>query len=377
MTATPQLCGTIPMPVFDFTIDRVVDIFDNREAINAIDVKEQSGNVFDNYTLELEFTEYEVELKILFNVKASDGVSEYNAYSFYSKTDGIMESKRGDIRGYFYESITYPGYAEPITITDIADRDKLKLSDENYLFDRIAAIVTVDTEALEKSLNLSDGTFDSWKSIKVSEYTISRTEFSPMFTERLDGTMTISESELDTLPPGTYNIAVHDGPGHNVQIFRTDKPKVPRELNSTESWLYPWVTNYGGDHYTDRDAYDLANHYHDLVDFYLTDTVQPDYDEFLAFCREVFGIYNAGDYVTKEFVEQHGGHGGKNVISRIVSDSYENGVHTITVDFFADVMYTVLARKNEYIVSEYDGGFRIDAVRTVYDSGLKVSAWNT
>ena len=275
--------------VFDFVLDKVVTLFDNEKALADIDIRGEAGKYFGDYTLSLDFLpNKDYELQVTFDVRSTTHDAAYKAYVFYS-LNSPLDTPRGDVRGYYCESLAYPESDAAVTITDVSDRDKLFLTEENYLFDLIAAIVTVDTAGMEKCMNADAGTFDPWKGIKVSEYTITRTDFTAGFTDRLDGTMTVSESSLDTMPAGKYSISVFDGPGQNVVLTPLDRKVEPRALSEAETWLYPWVTYYGGNHYTDYENYGTAENFHDLVDFYFSCTREAhDYDDFLVFCEAEF-----------------------------------------------------------------------------------------
>jgi len=328
--------------VFDFELEKITPVFDHESALAAIDFRGEGAKYFDDFTLTLEFSENaDYELRMSYTVMSTTDDARYTAYSYYT-LNSFWGTTRGDVRGYFAESISYPGSDEAVTITDVADREKLFVAEDNYLFDRVAALVTQDTAALEGSLSLSDGTLESWKNVKISDYTITREDFSEEFAPSLYGTMNITESDVYNLPAGNYSFEVYDGPGPGITLTSLDRNEEPRELSDAEAWLEPWVTNHAGQHHTDDENIDTEKLSFHLVCFYLRrcylENKAESYDDFLLFCSEVFGIEDIWKYVRREDVENHGGHGGTSILSEIVSCETDGDKHVITVNYFAEPM---------------------------------------
>jgi len=371
--------------IFDYKLDRVIPAFDHEAMLEEADIRGNGAKYFDDIEFDIECRQnQEYELQITYNVRSTEHEASYSVYGYYTLNSPHDDRySRGDIRGYYVkEPAVYPGWDTPITITDIKDTALLGGSDDNYVVNLATAFATLDIPSMESQMGLSPGTLSTWESVKVSEYSISRTSFYDSDIYSLEVYMNIIESGVDRLPVGRYKFDIGEGMSYpNVEITSLDAPDAVRELNDAETFLEPWVTSYGGHHAIENMYTHDSSWWHSIVDFYLAhcswEEKTPSYEDFQSFARIHFGMQISSYYVSRDEVENHGGHGLSFVLSEIVGDETFGNVHNITVNFYADLMKTVISRTYVFRLTETDGEYCIESCECTYNSGFRILSFGT
>ncbi len=366
--------------IFDLTLNRIIPIVDYDAMLAAADTTGRGREYFDgDLSLSLEFPyKSDTQAEIVLKVTGDEGC-EYSVYTYYSKN--------GYFSDYRYNSMVHPGSDEPIVITDVEDYAKLGIAEEvaenSYMFNIPRAIVENDIDELKNIFMRINGTltpeaFDSWEGMEISEYSIYRMPPLTPFLDEISFTVKIEKSNVDALPPGEYLMRIYDGLGIHVEINNVNEPKTSVETEAA-NWISPYVRTAGL--FKPEDMVVTNNDYvHALLDstiWYYKDDAPLDINSFAEYCEKYFGLEGVEEHYTSDFVTNHGGHGLSARLFEIREDYTASGIHTITVDFFADPMATVIARTYEYtLVDIGDGEFRLDGVDVIYDSGYGIYGWS-
>ncbi len=369
--------------VFDLMLNKVIPLVDYDAMYSAADPTGRGRKYFDgDLTLDLDFPhESESQIRIHFHVYGDDGC-EYSVYNHYSVNDGNASfSPGGDVGKYYFISLVYPGHDEPLISYDINDYERLALSDEtaneHYVYKLARAIIENDVKALTELCHLENpNTLSSWEGMEISEYSISR-KFPFTYLDELELYLKIEKSNIKTIPPGEYSVKIAEGLGVNIEF---------ENLNSAETavnteaviWATPWISTYGG---MDVSKMVVTNqqYLHALLDSttWYYDSEEPlTLESFSDYCEDTFCVFGVKNYCTEEFITNHGGHGLPSELYKIREELTASGVSQIIVDYYADPMYSVIARTYKFTVSGVDSGnFGFDNVQVIYDSGLRVYGW--
>ncbi len=361
--------------IIDYTLGRAENICDYDAMLAVADPTGRGSEYFKNTSLEIEVSDRARESQIIFTV--TDGDAYYKVYGFYT-FDPISGGTRG-FRGYYGDSINYPGAYDPATIYDVKDFAALGVTGIEYLYERAAAIATGDFEALSEMMYLTPEVAEKWKTVKIGEYSISRTDFSPNWPPSLIVYIDVIESGHEGLPVGKYNVTVSDGYDNaNIRIERLDGEPFyadydTSDINTPIGFAYQYAKSFGGSYHPDEQNTDNSSWAHCILDFYSFITSHServgDYEDFERFCLYRFAVEDASTVCDVKSFYNHGGHGLSSVSCAVSDYTSASGVHIVTIDFFADPMRTVVAYTHVFTVVENDE-LELYKVERSYDSGL-------
>ena len=366
---------------FDYTLNKVTKLTDFDAMYAAADAHGRAKGYFDSVTLDVECEMNQTyEVRVMFTVTSNTADAFYKVYSHYTLEDSSM-NKRGDVRGYHFEELKYPGSDEIAVIYDVEDFSLLVNSSEydpkeSYIYRAVKALVEVDVPELEAVMNLKEGTLSEWESVVISDYSITNEKPLERWIDTLILTVNITESAVERYPAGTYTINIYDGPGPVYSpVF--DYPDTSL-FGSAEQLINTWATRFGGSFAIERQTLKDSGFAHQVIDFYLVQELEaPTYERFESFCKETFGYTLEGSGIDSNSVEKHGGHGGSSVLCDITSTVSSGENYIIEVSFYADQLKSVVSKVYRYYVKCYlDGTCIITECESVYDSGLKTVAWS-
>ena len=205
--------------------------------------------------------------------------------------------------------------------------------------------------------------FSEFESVKLSEFEIIRDE--KAYGYDLAFNFTVTESNLDSLPIGSYNTIVKDSIDCYI-IFNDASPLSINEgirysssasnaindwLNSTYSWSVPEKENLTGamqlrclNYFINRysDGKKIANYkFKELVNEKLNAEINED------FFSELFVVENRELYIKKNPING-------NTSFSIVSENTNDGITTVIVQFFADCNKFIKSDVVEYKVGNKD-----------------------
>lgn len=351
--------------LFDFVSDKVIPIVDTEKMLAAADIAGRSGDYFKGDLTVTPSVNYDKinTVKVDFDVKSAEG--EYRVYAYYY-------CDRGFFSDYYYDSISFPGSEGGVTIDDLADFEKLHIPEDNYLFRIAKAIVENDVAALCEIHYLDEKILESWKGMEISEYTLTRLEFAP-YVEELLLHVKIEKSNNERLTPGTYTLTLYEGP-HTYELgFVSEENPRPVVESEAVNWISRWLHGGGGNNpdwpYTNPDDYT-----HSLLDFMIAhidhDLSTSSAEEFREFCEKHFTVPPM--QVSDEYVTNHGGHGGSHSRLSVTDERVIGDAHIITVEYYADPMNTVVARRMEFTLTDNgDGTYKLVKWEKTYDSGFR------
>jgi len=370
--------------VFDFELERVTPVFDHASALADSDYREEGAKYFDDFTLSLEFFENaDYELRIIYNVTSKTADASYTAYSYYT-LNSPSGTPRGDVRGYYKQSITYPGYDTPITVKDVNDISLLLGDENNYLLKFAVSLCTADREGMAEAIGIQSGALLGWETVKIADYAISRSDFSrDEDITSLEVYLNISESGLDNLSAGRYNVSVNEGATYPDIVFENlDTPEADGTLvEPVIEWLLPWLEHHGIGCFYNENPYHSQDKVHSFIDYYLSlcriYDKTPTLEDFHNFMDNTFGSNSFRGYVTRDMVENHGGHGFTHASCNIISIEKTDSTYRITAEYYSDPMNTVVAWRVEYVLTELDEGYRIVSAIQTYDSGVSIMTYGT
>ncbi len=363
--------------VFNLELNSITHVTDYDAMLAVADTTGRGREYFDSdLSLSLDVPhESETQIRIVLNVTGDEGC-EYSVYTYYSKN--------GHLTDYYCERIIYPGSDEPVYITDIDDYAKLGISDEiaenSYVFRTARAIIENDVDSLKSLMpHRNNELFDAWEGMEISEHCVYRMPPIDPYRDDIWLNVKIEKSNVEGLPPGEYSMHIYDGININVDIENLNEPEVSVETEAA-SWISPFV-RAAGSFAPEEMVVTNENYVHALLDstiWYYNDDEPLDLNGFAEFCEKYFNLDDVEKHYTNGYITNHGGHGLASFLFEIKKDAVVGDTHTVTVDFFADPMATVVAKTYEYtLVDIGDGEFRLDGVDVTYDSGYTIYGWST
>ncbi len=365
---------------FDYKLNKVTKLTDLDAMYTVADITGRGKEYFESVTLDVEFEmRGDYEIQMIYTVNSDVADAYYKVYSFYT-LDNAPISKRGDVRGYFYEDIKYPGYDEPLVIYDVEDLGLLTKNNavmEDYYSRIIRALVKLDIPELEKIMGATEGLLSEWENVVISDYSIANEYPSNPYNNELLVTINITESTIESYPVGEHKIRVAEGIGpvfHPVSSTFDD-----RILTGAEEFVYTWASRFGGSYPIELQTFTSDSGFpHEVVDFYLNrETEAPTLERFAEFCEKTFGYSLAGSGISRASVEQHGGHGGTGVLCEITEVVSSGNNYVIEISFFADELKSVVAKIHRFhVIDSMDGFYRITSCESVYDAGLRIDGWS-
>lgn len=368
--------------VFDYMLGEVTPLVDFEAMIDVADPIERAREYFTDVTLDVECKmNNEREIMISFTVTSNTHDASFSVNSFYTVENyGSGNYPRGTVRGYYATgNIVYPGYQEAIVITDIEDWDKfgVEVQEDDWLYRSVKAFLESDVAVLEEVTNSQKGTLAPWGNVKISDYKIIRENPTSVYLDSVTLIVNISESGIERYPAGEYRVIVADGPGENFSIFSTVSVPDMHNPTSNELFIRDWVTRFGGWYPVDSQTLENPGYAHQIIDFYLyTENNEAKFENFAEFCEDYFGYENAEKYVSREDVENHGGHGGSSALCEVTVEASSGNMYVYTVTFFADQLKTTVARVNRiFVVAENGDDFRITKVECIVSSEYDAYHW--
>ncbi len=364
---------------FDYKLNKVTKLTDFDAMYAVADIHGRAKQYFESYTLGVEcIMNQTYEIRVMYTVNSTTHDASYTVYSFYT-LESIASYERGEVRGYFYENIEYPGSDEPIVIYDVADLGLLLNNDKTYTdyYSRMVnALVELDIPTLESIMRTSEGALSEWENVVISDYSISNEHPTSPYLDTLLLTINISESTVERYPVGEYKIIMSEGIGPIFSPVFDDADDAP--LSGSEEFIYTWASRFGGSYPIELQTMTYDGYSHEMIDFYLNREVEtPTLERFEKFCKDTFGYTLEGSGIDRNSVEKHGGHGGSRVLCDITSTVSAGENYIIEVSFYADQLKSVVSKVYRYHVKCYlDGTCIITACESVYDSGLKTVAWS-
>lgn len=355
---------------YDTELDEIASIVNYYDMLMAADIGQRSGDYFEaETTLSVALgSETDTGVEIEFTVTAADGKSRYVVYAFYSFDGGL-----GD---YHYRSIAFPGSGQGVTVTNVADYEKLIVDEDNSIFRFTKAIVENDVSTLEELCCVDKGVLSSWEGMEISDYTITRMEFSPNL-EELYLRMTVTKSDVEKIPVGNNVLIIREGMNSCTVEFATNADEVKKFDSPALDWINDWIFTYGAKN-PDWIVLESEEYIHAMLDFY---SVKQEGDignstaaEFEAFCEKHFEFFPFS--VDDEYVKNHGGHGLPFTNGEVVKVFGASDYWIITVDYYADPLGTVLAFTHEFTLIGGEGGYKLQTCERTYDSGLKAYGWS-
>lgn len=253
-----------------------------------------------------------------------------------------------------------------ISINDINDFKKLELDEYVYelYYQLIKTFIEKDTDKLEELSGLEKGVFDSYKTIQIGKYTISKDK-----NDTIIFSFEIISSKLDTMPTGQYSYIVDCA---NNCFFPLNYNLI--KFTPAEEKLIFWIEMCGVEflNYEDLNESDkkifLAK-----VSEYLIGNEPLTLEQMQNYALKLFNI---NDFVPTG-VELIDGlyhslpHGGNSISYDVISQTEENGITTITVQYYADVAKTIKSHTYEYKMKEIEGKWAFLESKILYKSEFK------
>lgn len=372
--------------VFDYMLGEVTPLVDFEAMLEVADPIERAREYFTDVTLDVECKmSNEREIKISFIVTSNTHDASYRVYSFYTVENyGSGNYPRGTVRGYYTTGKTvYPGSDEPVVITDIKDWNKLggEAYTDDWLYKNVKAFLECDAAALEEATYSQKGTLAPWESVKISDYKIIRENPTSIHFDAVTLIVNITESGIERYPAGEYRVVIADGPGDNFVITPTNAVPDMHNPSAHELFIRDWVTRFGGWYPVDSQTLENPGYAHQITDLFLCSDYNGEeevkFEDFVEFCEDYFGYENAEKYVSREDVENHGGHGGSTALCDVKFESSSGNTYIYTITFFADQLKTTVARVHRiFVFAEDEDDFSITKVECTVSSAYDAYHWS-
>lgn len=369
--------------VFDYMLGEVTPLVDFEAMIDVADPIERAREYFTDVTLDVECKmSNDIEIMITFNVRSSTHDASYSLYSFYT-VDGNYYP-RGMLRGYYATADTvYPGSDEPIVITALSDWEKFGYEEyeENWLYKLSKAFLECDAALLEDLTYSQAGTLAPWENVTISDYKIMRENPTDIYFDAVTLIVNISESGIERYPAGEYKVVIADGPGFYFTITPTDTKPDMHNPSRYELFIRDWVARFGGWYPVKSQTLEISEYAHHILDLYLNMSCEGmnnvENMDFAEFCETFFGYEDAFNYISRDNVENHGGHGGTTALCEVEPEFTESSSELVyTVTFFADELKTTVARVHRVTLAVSDDSpFRVTNVECILDNGFGVVTW--
>ncbi len=377
--------------VFDYMLREVTPLVDYDAMLAVADPTGRGAEYFGDVTLSVGCETIEDrEIRVVLTVKSNTHDAKYGVAVYYTLNEPIYMYSRGDVRGYYRDfAIYYPGYDEPVVIDDIADWGRLHSytdgSDykEHWLYQTVNSFLTLDIESLEAAMGVASGTLKSWEDAVISDYKIIRYDVDALYFSEVYVEFTLAEGSLgrwhSDWNDGRYQVTVNDGPGQFMRILPVGEAEQEPDAFASKSFVETWVSHRGGWYPIEEQVVENGGYMHHLIDLYLglNNFENADYEEFIEFCESTFGLENVADFVARDEVENHGGHGGSTALcdGELVASSGNDYVFEVT--FWADVTETVTARYYEiHLTDRGDGEYTVERVECTLNNGFEVYTWS-
>lgn len=271
------------------------------------------------------------------------------------------------------------------TITDCRDWEQLGLNktDIRYLF--LKAFIEGDIETLERMANAVEGVYDSYKSMELGEYSITRTDIHPIspLNQSRDGFIIFNfdllSSENEILHAGRHSRLIEYGlcmemtDYENYEVFPvlTEAQIVIRLFSMHGFTSFPDFKskNYRG--------YSVVSPVYILSRLNKDDYKPRAAEEIIAYAKKYFDI---DDYIIDEefLVKTEDGYdilgmGAPSPSFNLVSEEIRDGITVVTVQFWADFSQTVKSVLVEFFLEPLDGDYKPLYSKILEDTGHPTS----
>lgn len=257
------------------------------------------------------------------------------------------------------------------TITDYRDWEKLGLGRDDVRYQYIKAFVNRDTHTLEHYCDLSNGVYDSYKTIVLGDYKIERIDSLNIYGsgDYIIFSFNILSSENEALNLGYHSYFLDYGLGFrlidypivtpNPNTSPAESVSVIVDMHSTE---IPDFENYNAKYITN---YILRRLYSTKKETSATEPVLKEY------AKKYLGLENftpEGQKYQDKFYQT----GGAFVLFyRIESEETASGITCVKVQFFADYSKTVKSKLVEFYLEYLDGDYKPLYSVTIEDTGYE------
>lgn len=300
-----------------------------------------------------------------------------------SETIANIISNPAEEAGEIIDEINSPdsGGDEIKMISNITDWEELGFdkNDGRYIF--LDAFLNGDTEKLEAICGLETGTYDSYKTIKISEYNIQRQPNESNSGDFVLINMIITDSEVECrLSSGKYSYIIENS---LTPCFRTVETNMKTLLPPQEA-LRKWFLLGYYELYRDfSDTEELRQYSQSVFDFMQME-INKDYpspdrngwtlDAIKKAAKEYFYLDDFdAEYIPEENgIYSIGAHGGMVRAYDFIGEPETDGQNIkVTVRFYADLSKTVRSHTVVYTLKLKDGIYRFADSERVYDSPFK------
>ena len=277
-----------------------------------------------------------------------------------------------------------------LTVYDYRDLNKIGLGEDDWEYKFIKAFVEKDTETLEEMMYLPEGTYDSYKTIELSEYSIKWVDSQGGL--RLQFTISISKSENDVLVPGEHEYILLEGGIHGAILSKVGAADISfwydSELSARkalQAYLHfacdievPTLKGYNDEQsfyfnitsmtvglssffdgtwsLTEKEIIEKAKKYFNLPYFEISKTYPSDRIEDDKYSWVFSSMLYSYDFVSEEIIEE---------------------VNVITLQFYADWSKTVRSHLIEYRLKEIDSGYAFLSSKMLKESSFPaIMVWN-
>lgn len=242
------------------------------------------------------------------------------------------------------------------SITDIDDFEKLGLTKENNLYLLINAFLNGDTATLEEMGDFEEGIFDAYKSLEIGDYSLRLNEDEIILFD-----FDIIKSELETMPVGQYTLYAYDGMAVCYFYDHDDDS----EWTTVHKALYQWhVLSGSSEHELDfsnpstlvgseRDAYIYK--LTEYILWYHKDITLEQFQQYAYLYSGIADVQPDSSFDNGNGTYSVPGHGVSSWSHDSIEEKEENGITTVTIQFYADWAKTIKSHVIEYKLKNIDG----------------------
>lgn len=278
-----------------------------------------------------------IEFSILVNLAGSDNrlILSYSGTLDYTTMENSISNK----------NVWNNPYKE---ITSVDDLDIFNEDDE--IKDIVRSFLTNDTETLEKYMHYPKGMLEPYKDLRFGDYRITDNPQGYALLVEVE----ITESSLDTIPPGSYELTFsHVYGGLGIDGLKNPKNVGNKITSKVTEFIGMWQ-NCACSLSFDRvnATEDLAQNHSEIVYFlcWYRDLGANTPERYKEEAKKVFNMDNldVSVHLRDDGTVQPGGRGGPTYYYIVESEIVENGVITVRVQTYADYMYTIKSDLYEY-----------------------------
>lgn len=249
-------------------------------------------------------------------------------------------------------------------ITDIADIDKLELTDYYVVYgDLIRAFINHDTDTIEDYAFLERGLYEDYKTLVIGDYEIIREDNVESYGTMIYFNFEITESGMDTFPIGKYKTYISDGVEATVINYIRDEKEIPD--TPAVDRVYKWFRTCGNYIINPEIIGKMDDSMRSDISEMVMQILPPDdnghtLEDIQACALKYYGIENfiPGGVVGTFYDEVKyviGGHGGE--LWKYDITDYDD--LSVTLQFYADYSMTVKSHLIKYILTKIEDNYII------------------